>query len=63
MLHFDVKVVQTDRQTDGRTKVKQYDPDLSMRGHKKKPNEGKGEIEHLTPFSISFQLSPGGQCI
>ena len=32
MLSFHVKFVQT----DGRTTVKQYAPDLSIRGHKKK---------------------------
>ena len=32
MLSFYGKFVQTD--TDGRTTVKQYAPDLSMRGHK-----------------------------
>ena len=35
MLSFHVKFVQTDRRTDGRTTVKLYTPDLSMRGHKK----------------------------
>ena len=35
MLSFQVKFVQTDRWTDGRTTVKQYAPDLSIRGHKK----------------------------
>ena len=38
MLSFHVKCVQTDRRTDRRTdrwKVKQYAPDLLMRGHKK----------------------------
>ena len=39
MLSFHIKFVKadrrTDRQTDGRTTVKQYAPDLSMRGHKK----------------------------
>ena len=38
MLSFPVKFVQTDRQTDrrmdGQTMVKQYAPDLSIRGHK-----------------------------
>ena len=34
MLSFHVKFVQTDRRTDGRTTVKQYAPDLSIRGHK-----------------------------
>ena len=37
MLSFHVKFVQTDRQTDTqthrRTTVKQYAPDLSIRGH------------------------------
>ena len=35
MLSFHVKFVQIDRQTDRRTTVKQYAPDLSMPGHKK----------------------------
>ena len=47
MLSFHVKFVQTDRRVDGRTDgrtdsrttVKQYAPDLSMRGHKKKKQE------------------------
>ena len=30
----NVKFVQTDRQTDRRTAVKHYAPDLSIRGHK-----------------------------
>ena len=34
MLSFHVKFVQTDRQMDGQTSVKQYAPDLSMRGYK-----------------------------
>ena len=34
MLSFHVKFVQRDRRTDRRTTVKQYGPDLSMRGHK-----------------------------
>ena len=46
MLSFHVKFVQTDgptdRQTDRRTTVKQYAPDLLIRGHKKK-NMGKKE--------------------
>ena len=35
MLSFHVKFLQTDRQMDRRTMVKQYTPDLSIRGHKK----------------------------
>ena len=35
MLSFHVKFVQTDRQTDRWTTVKQYALDISMRGHKK----------------------------
>ena len=39
MISFHVKFVQTDRRMDRRmdrrTMVKQYAPDLSMRGHKK----------------------------
>ena len=35
MLSFHVKFVQTDRRTDGQTSVRQYVPDLSMRGHDK----------------------------
>ena len=42
MLSFHVKFVQTDRQMDGwtdrRTTVKQYAPDLSIRGHKNTQN-------------------------
>ena len=34
MLSFQVKFVQTDRQTDRQTTVKQYAPDLSIQGHK-----------------------------
>ena len=34
MLSFHVKFVQTDGQTDRRTTVKQYAPDLSILGHK-----------------------------
>ena len=34
MLSFHVKFVQTDRWTDRQTMVKQYTPDLSIRGHK-----------------------------
>ena len=33
MLSFHVQFVQTDRQTDRLTTVKQYAPDLSIRGH------------------------------
>ena len=36
MLSFHVKFVHTDKRTDGRTTVKQYAPDLSIRGNKKK---------------------------
>ena len=36
MLIFRVKVMQTDRRTDRQTTVKQYVPDLSIQGHKKK---------------------------
>ena len=35
MLSFYVKFEQTDGRTDRMTTVKQYAPDLSMRGHKK----------------------------
>ena len=35
MLSSHVKFVQTDRWTDRQTMVKQYAPDLSIRGHKK----------------------------
>ena len=34
MLSFHVKFVQTDGQTDGKTSVKQYAPDLLIRRHK-----------------------------
>ena len=34
MLSFHVKFVQTDGWTDRQTTVKQYAPDLLMRGHK-----------------------------
>ena len=34
MLRCHVKFVQTDRRMDGQTTVKQYVPDLSIRGHK-----------------------------
>ena len=33
MLSFHIKFVQTDRQMDRLTRVKQYAPDLSIRGH------------------------------
>ena len=33
MLSFHVKFVQTDRRTDRRTMVKQYAPNLLIRGH------------------------------
>ena len=40
MLSFHVKFVQTDKRSDRRTErrtlVKQYAPDLSIRGHKNK---------------------------
>ena len=36
MLSFHVKFLQTDRGTDRRTTVKQYAPDLLIRGHKNK---------------------------
>ena len=44
MLHSHVKfsAAETDRQTDRQTPIKQYAPDLSMRGHKKIP---KGPLE------------------
>ena len=35
MLSFHVKFVQTDGLTDRQSTVKQYAPDLSIRGHKK----------------------------
>ena len=57
MLSFHVKFVKIDRQTDGRTTVKQYAPDLSIRGHK--------NISKLIPLQrqlfkthIAFQLHP-----
>ena len=34
MFSLHIKFVQTDRQTDRQTTVKQYAPDLSIRGHK-----------------------------
>ena len=52
MFSFHVKFVQTDRRTDGRTTVKQYAPDLSMRGHK------KGENAHQT-HTITWQRFRG----
>ena len=46
MLSFHVKFVQTDRQsdgwTDGRTTVKQYALDLSIRGQKKHHSLSQG---------------------
>ena len=37
MLSFHGKFVETDRQMDRQTTVKQYAPDLSIRGHKNIP--------------------------
>ena len=36
MLSFHIKFAQTDGRTDRRTMVKQYAPDISIQGHKKK---------------------------
>ena len=47
MLSFHIKFGQTDPQTDGRTTVKQYVPDLSMRGHKNAPFEGPKIVEGI----------------
>ena len=44
MLSFHVKFVQTDRRTDRWTTVKQYAPDLLIRGHK---NEYDFKIKNL----------------
>ena len=41
---------QIDGQTDRRTKVKQYAPNLSIRGHKKKNNKNE-------PYSIKRGLN------
>ena len=41
MLSFHVKFVQTDRQTDGWTTVRQYAPDLSILGHKNDINSNQ----------------------
>ena len=45
MLSFHVKLVQTGRQTDRRTKVKQCAPDLSIQGHKNLSGSSHGEVE------------------
>ena len=50
MLSFHVKFVQTDRRTDRQTTVKQYAPDLSIRGHKKK----KMLVTNIFFFSTMF---------
>ena len=53
MLSFHVKFVQTDRQTDGQTTLKQYAPDLWIRGHKKE----NVRYQRLFLFSVqSFKL-------
>ena len=41
MLSFHVKFVQTDRQTDGWTTVRQYAPDHSILGHKNDINSNQ----------------------
>ena len=59
MLSFHVKFVQTDRQTDRqldgqtdrRTTVKQYTPDLSIKGHKKE----KRLVTSISSFSKIFK--------
>ena len=56
MLSFHVKFVLTDKRTDRRTTVKQYAPNLSIRGHKK--NVGKKEEMFVTStFSYSNNVS------
>ena len=59
MLSFHVKFVQTGR-TDRQTTVKQYAPDLSIQGAKKKKKKivGKGEnagYQHFLLFPQCFQ--------
>ena len=48
MLSFHVKIVQTDGWMDGwtdrRTMVKQYAPDILIRGHKKKKKKKKKKV-------------------
>ena len=54
MLSFHVKFVQTDRQMDRWTMVKQYAPDLLMQGHKKKKKKKKMMTTSI--FSISLDV-------
>ena len=58
MLSFHIKFVQTDGQMDRQTMVKQYAPDLSIRGHK---NVEKGKIagnQHFLLFPQHFKTHP-----
>ena len=42
------------RQTDGRTTVKQYAPDLSIRGHKNVGKEENSSTQHFLHSTPSF---------
>ena len=59
MLSFHVKFVQTDRQTEGQTTVKQYAPDLSIQGHKNMTEEieNADEYSHFLPHTKFFFYS------
>ena len=52
MLSFHVKFVQTDR----RTTVKQYAPDLSMRGHKNQDEYERSQFFNFFFFSEKFKI-------
>ena len=60
MFSFHVKFVQTDGQTDGWmdrwTMVKQYAPDLSIRGHKNMDNK-------VQPFPLYIKLGDTCTCV
>ena len=59
MLSFHVKFVQTDRQMDRWTMVKQYAPDLLMQGHKKKKKKKENDDnKHFLHFFRCFLPLP-----